>query len=387
MVYLTTEMVDQKISHTWMTKIQETIEGDEKRSALFTWPRIKLINKLSLIENEKQRFIYANLWRNIHNTWNIPIISDRAKLTSTATAAETIINVDETDYRHFYEGRECILISLTDWESYEVVTISGISATQITVSGSLSNTWPVDTNIYPIYECRVAEEQTRDSKFYKYNTIEIITKESFESTRDFTYTLPTVDNVVFPTYNSLDLFLYRPLNPIKEKYRHPYTLLEYYGKQLSFSTYGDTRAVLDRTFLCNSKKEIYDLLDFFDAKQGRLETFYTPSWLKDIVIDSEFTDAAELLIVKKLYLTEEELVGRHIYIRFKDGSYVCREIVSSPNELTIIIDSAIGTTVPAEDLPNMVCSFLYEVRFNVDEILLSYLVENIAKTKLGFNII
>ena len=387
MVYLTTEMVDQKISHAWMTKIQETVEGDEKRSALFTWPRIKLINKLSLIENEKQRFIYTQLWRDIYNVWGIPIISDRAKLTSTATAAQNVINVNETDYRHFYEGRECILVSLTNWESYEVVTISGISDTQITTISGLSNTWPADTNIYPFYECRVAQEQTRVSEFYKYNSIEIVTKESFESTRDFTYTLPTIDDVVFPTYNSLDLFLYRPLNPITERYRHPYTLMSHYGKQTCFSIYGDTRAILNRTFLCGSKKEIYDLLDFFDSKQGRLETFYTPSWLKDVVIANEFSDASTLLIVDNLYLTEEELVGRHVYIEFKDGSYVCREIVSSPNALTIILDSAIGTTVPKEDLQNTLCSFLYEVRFNVDELLLEYQVENIAKTKLGFNII
>ena len=388
MVYLTLPMVDQEISHSWMTKIQETIEGDEKRSALFTWPRIKLTNDLHLVEDEKRRFLYAHLYRDIHNTWGIPVVSDESKLTSTATAGEGILTVDDTDHRHFYAGRECILISLTDWESYEVVTISGVdSATQITLSETLTNTWAIDTKVYPFYDCRVESKQDRKSKFYKYNSIKIEAKESFESARDFTYTLPTVCSGTYPLYNSKHLFLNRPLNPIAEKYRHPYDLMGVFCKQTYFSTYGDTRFIFDRKFLCTSRKEIYDFFDFFDAKQGRLGTFYTPTWMEDIIIDAGFDDTDTVLIVKDLYLTEAELIGRHIYIELKDGSYVCREITARLTTDTITIDSGVGTTVPTADLPDTLCSFLYEVRFNVDEISFEYEMRYIAKTKVSFNIL
>lgn len=388
MVYLTLPMTDQVISHTWMTKIQETIEGNEKRSALFTWPRIKLTNEFHLAEDEKRRFIHAHLYRDIHNIWGIPIVSDESKLTVESTASQNVLTVDDTDNRHFYAGRECVLISPTDWESYEVATISGVdSSTQITLSGTLSNTWAIDTKVYPFYECRVEPEQSRTSKYYKYNTVKIIGKESFESTRTFTYTPTTIDTGIFPVYNSLNLFLYRPLNPITEKYRHPFTMMGEFGKQTYFSTYGDTRAIFDRTFMCDTKTETYDLLDFFDAKQGRLGTFYTPTWMEDIIIDTGFDATDLVLLVKDLYLTEAEIVGRHIYIELKDGSYVCREIVARPTFLSITIDSAIGTTVPTADLTDTLCSFLHEVRFNVDELSLEYITKDITKTKLGFNII
>lgn len=387
MVYLTLPMADQKISHTWMTKIQETIEGDEKRTALFTWPRVKFTNKLQFTGEDKRRFLYAHLFRDLHNTWWIPIVSDESKLTSEAAAAQNTITVNATDERHFYNGRDCILISLTDWESYEVVTMTTVSGTQITTSSGLANTWPVDTNIYPLYECRIESEQSRSSKYWKINSIDIVAKESFEETRTFTYTLPTVDTDVFPLYNSKNLFLYRPLNPVTEKYRHPNILLGEYGKQFNFSTYGDTRAVFDRRFICNSRKEIYDLFDFFDAKQGRFKTFYTPTWMKDIIIASDFNTVDTTLAVNNLYLTADEVVGRHIYIKFKDGTYACREITARPSANSITISPAIGTTVPTADLPNTLCSFLYEVRFNMDEILFEYETKSIAKTKLSFNIL
>lgn len=387
MVYLTLSMADQKISHTWVTKIQETIEGDEKRTTLFTWPRIKLINKLHFTDEDKRRFIYTHLFRDIHNVWGIPIVSDESKLTVEAAAAQNTITVDATDERHLYNGRECVLISPTDWETYEVVTINTVSGTQITTSSGLANTWPVDTNLYPFYDCRIAPEQSRTSTYWKINSLEIVAKENFEDTRTFTYTIPTIDTTVFPLYNTKNLFLYRPLNPITEKYRHPNTLLGEYGKKFSFSTYGDTRAVFDRRFLCNSRKEIYDLFDFFDAKQGRFKTFYTPTWMKDIIIAADFNAVDTTLAINNLYLTADEVIGRHIYIMFKDGTYACREITARPSANSIIISSAIGTTVPTADLPNTLCSFLYEVRFNVDEILFEYEMKNIAKTKLSFNIL
>ena len=387
-VYLTPKMQSQRISHTWMTKIQDNIQGVEKRSALFTWPRIKLESKLQLVDDEKRRFIYAHLFRDMHNIWSIPVISDETTLTVESASGQKIITVVDTGYRHFYDGRKCILVDPDDWETYEEVIIDTVdSGTQITASTNLINTWPIGTLIYPLYECRINPEQSRDLKFYTVNNISIFGDESFEAERTFTYTLPTIDTDIYPTYNSLSLFLTKPINPITEKYRHPYILLKNLGLQTAFTNYGNTRAVYDRTFLLITKKEIYDFLNFFDAQMGRLGTFYTPTWLQDIVVSVGFADTDVTLTTKELYLTSDEIVGRHIYIVLPDGTYVCREITGRPSPTSIIIDSGIGTTVATADLSNVTCSFLQNVRFNIDELAIDYITPLIAKIKLGFNTI
>ena len=67
--------------------------------------------------------------------------------------------------------------------------------------------------------------------------------------------------------------------------------------------------------------------------------------------------------------------------------YVCREITARPSETSITLDSAIGTTVLTANISDMRCHFLYESRFNVDEIAFDYQIKDMAKTKLSFNIL
>jgi len=388
--YLTMGMTDQQVSHTWRTTIQETIEGAEKRSALFTWPRITLDNQIRFSTDQEKTFIRTMLDREIYGFWKIPIISDKTTLSSQAASGQAVLAVAETDYRHFYDGRECVLIDPDDWETYEVVEIATVdSGIQITAAGNLVSTWPAGTLIFPLYQFRVTDEQDLTSEFHTIADIDITAEEAFETARTFSYTLPTIDTAVFPTYNSLSLFLKRPRPPISEKFRRPYTLLEGIGLKAPFSSYDNTRGILDRDFQFTTKKEIYDHLDFFDAMQGRLGSFYAPTWMNDIVVNAGFDSADVTLTTKKIYFTESELTSKHVYIEFPDGSYATRAISARPTETSVTLDSAVGTTIAAEDIGRVRISFLHEVRFSQDEMKLNYQQKNqgIARTSLGFSVL
>jgi len=384
---LTLPMTTQTVSHVWKTTIQENIEGGEKRSALLTWPRVNLDNKIQMSEDNERSFIQASLWRDIDSLWNIPIISDKTLLTAQASSGQKIIAVSETDYRHFYDGRQAVLIDPDDWENYEIVSIDTVdSSTQITVVDNLVSTWPASTEIYPLYPCRIPKNQIRESRFKGIESIEITGQEAFETQRDFTYTLPTIDTNVYPVYNSLNLFLHCPRPPVKETYRFDYTLFGNIGLKTSFSTFDATRIMFDREFQLTAKKDIYDLLDFFDAKQGKLGTFYTPTWINDFVINAAAGPSDTTLTTKKIYLTESEIINRHVYIQLPDKTYVTRQITARPSETSITIDSAIGTAITSADLRQTLISFLYETRFNQDDISIEYVFkENIARVNLGFN--
>lgn len=389
-VDLTIKMTDQRLSHVWRTTIQHPLPGIiEKRSALNTWPRVNLENKIQMSTDNERAFMHYNFLEKIFDFWYIPIISDKILLTSQAASGQKILAIDETDYRHFYDGRQLVLIDPDDWESYEVVDIDTVdSGVQITSENNLSATWPAGTKVYPYYKSRIEDKQNLDSKFPGIENVEILSEEEFESIRSFDYTLPTIDASVYPVYNSLNLFLNSPRAPIKENYRFPFVISGSIGLKTPFSTYDHTRMIFDREFQLTSKKDIYDLLDFFDAKQGRLGTFYTPTWLNDIVIADGFDSGDTVLTTNKIYIPEPDLTGNHVLVRFPDNSYAAREIVDRPSETSIEIDSTIGTTIPTASLSRVKTSFLYETRFNQDEISIDYVFkENLAKINLAFNIL
>ena len=383
--FITSKMVSQNISHTWKTTIQSTIEGGEKRSAIYTWPRVKSENGLQFLTDEERRFIRTHLYRDIHHIWGFPLIHDKTTLSVEAASGQKVLTVVATGDRHFYDGRDCILFSPTAsaWQTYEQGTIDTVdSGTQITLEDNLTETWPAETLVFPLYPFHINNVQELSWKTRELNTMQLLATESFETDRTFTYSVPLSGA---ETYNGLDLFLYLPRSGMKEKFRHPYSLLGFYGKQTMFSDYDKTRFLFSREYPRTSRADIWKLLNFFDSKQGRLVSFYTPTWANDIVVTGAIDSADQVLTVKPVFLTSEEIVGRHVYIRFPDGTYACRQITNLPASTTLVIDSAIGTSVAAGDLSDMLLSFLYETRFNSDEIMFEYITKDYARTKLSFN--
>ena len=381
-IYVTSKIQKQSLIHSWRTSIQDIIQGKEKRSALLTWPRIKLDNELRLIAASERNYIRSSLYQNVYGIWGFPFVHDKTLLTSEAAAGQKVLTVGETSYRHFYDGRGCILVDPSDWKSYEYGVIDTVdSATQITMAVNLTQTWPINTCVYPIYEYRISETQEVDARFRQLNFARMSATETFESSRSFSYSVPSSGA---PTYNGLDLFLTKPLYPITEEYNQPFDLLTFLGLKYASSLYDKAKFAFKTDFTVVSRADIWAFLEFFDSKQGRYQTFYMPSWNDDIIPTAAIGAADTTLTVEQIYLTDAEITGRHLYIRLPDGSYVCREITDLLSPTSIQIDSSIGTAVSAANLSKMLLSFLYKVRFNVDEILFEYVSDEIANTKLHF---
>lgn len=384
-VYVTPKIYKQSLVHSWMTSIQENIHGGEKRSSLVTWPRIKLNSDLTLISTAERRFIRASLYQSIHKIWGFPFVHDKTLLTSQAANGQMVLTVAETSYRHFYNGRGCILINPSNWELYEYGTINTVdSATQITLADNLISSWPIGTYVYPMYEYRIEEVQEVNVSIKQLNYITLAATESMEDLRSFSYSIPSSGA---PTYNGLDLFLIAFQYPTTESYRHPFEHLVFFGKDFISSVYDKTRFAFDLDFIIISRSDIWDLLKFFDSKRGRFQTFYMPSRNNDIVPTAAIAADAVTLTVETLYLSSVEIVGRHLWIRLPNQSYVCREVTAVPTSTTITISSSIGTTISQANLSKMLICFLNKVRFNVDEILLEYTADSIAKTKLRFRVV
>lgn len=388
-VFTTTPLANIELSHTWRTSIQTTIAGEEKRSAEFTWPRLSLNHKymISSTDYATSNKIRRHFYKDIKELWELPLFPDRTTLTTQADTGQSNLVLDEIAYRHFYEGRRCIVVNSTDDTSYETFDIITISGSTITVSDTLASTWPSNSYVYPLYAFRIAQAQEVDKSPENIDTFTISAVEEFETERDFTYTIPTIS---VATYSGIDLFLNTPIEALKHSYTHPYTLTQYLGKGLTYSYYDDedTEITMATKYMEGSKQELWEIMEFFDNKQGRLEPFWVPTWGKDIIVTSAITVSGTVLDIENIeyttYYLPSDIINRHVLFKFPDNTYACRKIVTSTST-TITLDSALGTAVSAANLSKMYNSFLIYGRFNIDELLVIYFHnQDIAKISINF---
>lgn len=389
-VTLTIHPQTAQVSHTWKTGILRAMNGLEARSALYTWPRIALRYAFMLFDDDEINSLKANLIHHTDGTWAVPIWPDATILTAQAASGQKVLAVQETAYRHFYAGRKVILISPTDFTSYEVKTINTIAAAQINVTVNLTSTWPAGTLVLPLYDCRMELEQKITAYTPLYQKCELLFTEEYETARSFAYSLPSSGA---DTYAGLDLFLQAPHRQMEYGYARPYDLLQEFGLGYAANRYvsGENQLGLKTAVIRTSRADLWDTITFFDSKQGRLQPFLIPTWSKDLIptaaIDSEDTVIPIKDVAYETNYLPNDDIGRFVYIQFPDKSYVIRYIADADDGTpSITLGETIGTSVAAADLSKMIISYLIHCRFDQDELVIEYPVNRAVFGKADISI-
>lgn len=373
-VYITTEPKSQQVAHLWRTSIQKTVNGKEKRTALFTWPRILLQSTYTPSGSREINWMKRKIIRYSDMLWGIPVWPDKTVLTAQAASGQKILAVADTGNRHFYAGRQCVIIKPSDPFVYAVGTINVLASAQITLLVNLAATWPAGSWVLPLYDCRIAADQEITGMAMRRQEIELEATEAYEAARTLAYTLPASGA---PTYLGLDLFLQAVETPVTYKSSRPYDLLQYLGIGYAATRYiaGENALGMKSAMIRPTRAKIWETLNFFDSKQGRLQPYWMPSWSRDIVVTQAVLATDTVLNTEAIeytthYLTNE-VVGRYVFILFPDGSYACRKITGA-GAATVTLDSAIGTAVPAGLIGRLLICFLNLSRFNIDEMAIDY---------------
>lgn len=367
--------------------MQNSYSGSEKRTALYTWPRVVLDVDYILTENSEINWFKRNLIQKDNLIWAAPIWSDETTLTAQAASGQKILAVGSTDYRHFYNGRQCIIINAGSFLSYEIGTIASFTSSAITLVDNLTSTWASGSIVAPLYDFRLEDEQEIDAWFQKVQALGLKLTENFTTLRTFTYTVPASSA---PTYLTYDLFLLKGKNPVQYNYKRPYEGMQslglgyYYTDQFAS---GKNLLKMKTSLIRSSKADIWSLISFFDSKLGRLNPFWVPTWSKDIVATTAILSSDTIINIEDISYTTfylpNEIIGRYVYIRFPNSTYVCRKITNATAS-TITLDAAIGTAVLLADLSNLLISFLMLCRFDIDTIEIDYLTKTMAFSDLFF---
>jgi hypothetical protein len=387
-VYLTIKPKAQKVSHIWRTGIQRNYSGNEKRTMLYTWPRIKLNASFLALRDNKINWIKRNLIYSSDSLWSVPIWLDKTLLTAQASSGQKIISVAETDYRHFYQGRKCLLVKPSDFTVYEAATMSTISSVEIIMTSNLVSTWPAGSFIFPLYDCRLSPEQeiSINSAIMRNTILDLEFVEAYETARSFTYTAPSSGAA---TYHGEDVFIQPLHKPLSYKFNRPGELLQFLG-----IGYFDSELALGRNFMTMkssirrlSRQDLWETFTFFDSKQGRLGQFWVPTWAKDIVVTQAILSTDTVINIEDIeygtFYLNNEIIGRHIYIQFPDGSYTFKKIVDAATT-TITLHEAIGTTVLGNGLSKVLICFLMLARFDMDTLTMNYIDGDKGMADLSF---
>lgn len=366
----------QTVVHRWRTAIQKTVKGREKRSALYTWPRIILRNTIAPTGSREINWMKRKIVKYADAIWGIPVWADLTELTGQAASGQKVLAVADTGDRHFYADRQCVIVNPADPLSYEVGTIDVLAAQQITLLANLTATWPAGSWVLPLYDCRIAADHEVVRPQSNRRETEIEATEAYETARSFSYTLPSSGA---PTYLDIDLFLHPVEEPLTDRYSRPYDLLQFLGLGYAAGRHdaGENSLGMKTALIRNTRAAIWETLKFFDACQGRLQRFWMPSWSRDLVAAAAILSTDTVITVEDVeyethYLTNN-VVGRHVYIEFPGGTYACRQITAADDDTpSVTLDSAIGTAVPAAQLENLLISFLNLSRFDLDELAVDY---------------
>jgi len=70
--------------------------------------------------------------------------------------------------------------------------------------------------------------------------------------------------------------------------------------------------------------------------------------------------------------------------KFPDNTEIQRKIISEPTSTELTLDSTLGIACTAAELPFLTISFLYFVRFDIDQLAIVYHTDSSASVKATF---
>ena len=137
-------------------------------------------------------------------------------------------------------------------------------------------------------------------------------------------------------------------------------------------------------YVFKDRASITEMNDLFDLMLGRYGNLWIPSWQKDIdlTVDIGATDTTINIenIDYSTYYPATPGTGRYLFFYLRKGQWFIKKVTGVPSSTQLTIESALGQAVAKSNR----VSFLYFVRFDLDEIEWEYFSPNAAELTLFF---
>jgi len=378
---------DVNLRKTWKTNVRDSIVGEETRSALYTFSRTTLEFSLSSMTSLESQRLTRKIYKNLHKVWAVPYWMDVTTLSTDAASTEYTVTLTDISYATLKVGSQCAIFN--DPDTFEIGTIKIISGNTITLVMPLGLDWSAGSTFVPLLKGMLTPSQSLQYVTDSSNVLSFKIKEVVD---------PNITQIAgssaYSTYEGHDLFTLSPdwSGEREFSYAHPYTQMQFIGVGYHDSSLLETKIKITDRYLFATRSELADFLAFFDYKKGCWGNFWLSSNNTDINIVAPFDATDTDLIISPIdwdiYWTGNVSTGKYINIQFADGTSIQREIVSVPKLNNVItLDSAIGRTATSAEVQYVKVSFLYMVRFALDEIAIKFETDTVASTEISFELL
>lgn len=356
----------------WQTEVIRC-KSAEQRICLRNLPRIEFEYDYQLLSKEAEAA--TNLSRKYGaSEFNLPLWGDLAYI-GTASASQTLINIDTTNKR-FQIGGRAFIVGADN--RFEIVVIDTLDSNSLTLESPGIVYGYSNAVIVPCYNVKFKSA----FQLRKYAAEYLTGQGEFISTEDFG--ISALNN--YPSFNSATVLSDRSIvtSSSIENHQREFDQFEnisgplYYSENYTYaiSSFNMEWSVDNRIDLFNLRRWLYYI-------KGKQVSFYFPRFVRDFVLSDDIDSADDFLIFEKNGYYTDDYIGA-ICIVLKDGTQVYKIIESwqtySSTQYQANLSTIVGSSISVSDV-ELVCR-MPKVRSNTDRIEISYEDANVATVRI-----
>lgn len=357
----------------FLTDVMEKQIGTEQRVNLRQAPRqefdIHVIRETPLERAEVENILFD--WQ--ARAFGVPVWYEPTKLTAAVVVDQLTITVQSTAFADYRVGGLAIIIE--DENKFDSLIIQSFTATTITFTTGVQNTYAIGVKVYPLRVC-VAEK-----------TIGGTRRQS--NAGEFFIRFRVNDNIVslastaaFSSHNSkvlLDDPNFLPDNSLQRDYiREIQTMDNETGKFSNSTPWEKGKNVTFKGWAINgSRQKLWEVRQLLHALRGRQTSFYLPTFQDELVATQQLTSGATSLQIS--------YVGYARYAKHRSTKNIIRvtttagvkhiKTITNSVEAGAVENLTVGTawsaTIPVANIAKI--EMLELVRLDSDEIRIDHL--------------
>jgi hypothetical protein len=331
----------------WKTTVSASPTGAEQRMAMLEAPR-RSMGFAVMAAGSKRKSVDFFLSKRRAETFDVPIWFDYSSLTEDAAGGSSVILCD-VDGHGLRAGTRALITTGT--EEYEIVTIDETSSSSVTLLLPTVLPWPVGARIYPLREGRIKDK----TSWSQHNSAVWTCRLEVEIT-EVEIIDPSWSTLVYTGYPVLTVLPNMDDALTVEIDRMVIDVDSGIGRPVFVETADVSFRTQTHSWLLRGAEQYADFRGFLQTAEGRLHTFWLPSFTRDFELTENVASSDVSLTVENCGYVANlwgDVNRRDLYILLQDGTKICRRISAAveagPLE-TLTLSSAVGTSFSKSDV-------------------------------------
>lgn len=361
----------------WFTSVDRAYDGTEQRISLRAVPRRFL--EFTVREKDEAAQRLDNMLYGWHGRFvATPIFPERSSLTAPALAGSTTLQLP-TARRTFVAGGLAVLRANSD--VFEVVEVSGVTPTSVTLSRPTTLPWDANTPVYPAMVSRL--EGTTAVLHHTDTLVEApVRMAGIPGDVD-----PRIPAVAAPaTYAGHELYLGRTnwLGGVPFEFETDTNIFDGGTGRINVTRRSEAPIVGKRhRWTLKTPAEQEEFRAWLGRRKGRAVPVWMPTGTSDFTLLTPVTAVGSQAIMATNAFDQfgAGLDKRtHILVRLRGGAYIARQIVSASvlpdNTLSVLVDAAFGIAFAPADVREI--SFLQLWRLASDSVTIQHATDSVS---------